>query len=92
MTTRQAEEKTKTISRGRKLLKSAAVYATSAVSLLGAVNLFSSYYGFSFKLFDAILAVLLCGLPAFLAFSWFHARPGRQKFRIIEIARISSRN
>jgi len=85
MTMRPADIKTKKISRGRKLLKTAAVYATSSLSLLGAVNLFSLHYGFSFKLFDSILAVLLCGLPAVLAFTWFHVLPGRQKFRAGEI-------
>lgn len=78
--------KKKTPSRGRTLRHAAAVYFTSSMSILGATNLFSAHYGFSFKLFDSLLAVLLCGLPATLIFTWFHVLPGRQKFLKKEIA------
>ncbi len=78
--------KKKKPSRGRTLRHAAAVYFTSSMSLLGATNLFSAHYGFSFKLFDSLLAVLLCGLPATLIFTWFHVLPGRQKFLKMEIA------
>ncbi|MHB8094831.1 MAG: tetratricopeptide repeat protein [Candidatus Aminicenantales bacterium] len=76
----------KETTRGRSLLRVAAVYASTSLTFLGAVNLFSAHYGFSFKLFDSLLAVLLCGLPAALLFTWIHALPGRQKFRWRELA------
>jgi TolB-like protein/Flp pilus assembly protein TadD len=72
--------------RGRSLLRVAAVYASTSLTFLGAMNLFSAHYGFSFKLFDSLLAILLCGLPAALLFTWSHAFPGRQKFRWKELA------
>jgi len=73
-------------SRGRALRHAAAVYLTSSMSLLGATNLLSAHYGFSHKLFDSLLAILLCGLPASFLFTWFHVLPGKQKFLKKEIA------
>lgn len=72
--------------KGRGLIRTAAIYASTSLTFLGAVNLFGLHYGFSFKLFDSILAVLLCGFPAALLFSWRHVLPGRQKFLKKEIA------
>jgi len=72
--------------RAKSLRQAVAIYCSTGMTLLGATNLFSSHYGFSFKLFDSILAVLLCGLPAMLVFTWFHALPGRQRFLKKEIA------
>ena len=77
-------------SRGRGLLRTAAIYASTSLTVLGAINLFSLHYGFSFKLFDSLLAVLLCGLPAALLFTWRHVLPGRQRFLKTEIAAYAS--
>jgi TolB-like protein/Flp pilus assembly protein TadD len=82
----ETRKSAKKIFRGGKLLKTSAIYASTSLTLLGAVNLFSLHYGFSFKLFDSLLAVLLCAFPAVLVFIWFHVLPGRQKFRKKEIA------
>ncbi len=77
-----AEEK----SRSRRLLHAAAIYLSGSLTALGVIDLLSRHYGFSYKLFDSVLAVLVCGFPAVLIFVSRHASPGRQKFRTKELA------
>jgi len=70
----------KKVSKGRRLSHTAAIYVSSSLTLLGVTDLMSRHYGFSFKLFDSVLAVLICGFPAALVFSGRHSPPGKQKF------------
>ena len=70
----------------RRLLHTAAIYLSSSLTALGVTDLLSRHYGFSFKLFDSVLAVLACGFPAVLIFVARHAKPGRQKFAKKELA------
>lgn len=53
--------------RARKLPRALAVYGTSGFTILGATNLFSAKYGLSPRIFDTLVAILLCGLPVVVA-------------------------
>ena len=72
--------------RARGVLKGLAIYLTSSLSLLGAANLFSNKYDLSSKIFDGLLAVLLCGLPAWLLQRWVLGAPVRRPHRKAEVA------
>jgi TolB-like protein/Tfp pilus assembly protein PilF len=65
--------------RSRKVFHVAAIYISSSLTLLGVIDLFSRHYGISIKLFDSVLAVLVCGLPAALALAWKHGSAGPQR-------------
>ncbi|TRZ85957.1 tetratricopeptide repeat protein [bacterium] len=72
--------------RARGVFKGLAVYLTSSLALLGAANLFSNKYDLSSKIFDGLLAVLLCGLPAWLLQRWVLGAPVRRPHRKAEVA------
>jgi TolB-like protein/Flp pilus assembly protein TadD len=69
----------------RKVRQRFAIYFSAALTTLGVTNLFSSVYHLPAIVFDAILAVLLCGFPPALVSAWFHGSEGSQRFRASEV-------
>ncbi len=71
--------------RSRKLIHVVAIYASSSLTVLGALNLFLRQYNFSSRIFDVLLVFLVCGLPAALVFRWHHATQEKRRFQPKEV-------
>ncbi len=71
--------------KNRQIRKMLVIYVGSGLTLLGAINLFSSVYHISYVLFDCVLVVLLYGLPSALVYKWYHGVEGKQKMQKKEI-------
>ena len=69
----------------RKLTRTATIYLSASLTTLGVVNLFSSQYHLPRVIFDIVLALLACGLPAAFFVTWFHGRPGKQRVTKAEL-------
>ena len=74
-----------TEAKSRKLTRTFTIYTSTALTVLGAVSLFSSHYDLPGKLFDVVLIILVCGLPSALLIAWFHGKPEKQKIQKREI-------
>jgi TolB-like protein/Tfp pilus assembly protein PilF len=69
----------------RKIRKWAAIYTSTALTILGVFHLFSLRYDLPPYIFDTVLIILVFGLFSMFTAAWFHGRTGRQKTPIIEI-------
>lgn len=56
-------------------------YPTGAFVILQAVDFFISRYGWSSKLLNVSLVVLICGFPIVLLWTWYHGEAGKQEIR-----------
>lgn len=62
-------------------------YPAGAFAVLQAVDFFIARYGWSPKLLNTTLALLLCGFPIALMWNWYHGEPGKQE--MIRLEKIS---
>ncbi|MFZ1288555.1 MAG: tetratricopeptide repeat protein [Melioribacteraceae bacterium] len=69
----------------RKIRKWLAIYLSSAITIIGVVNVFSGRYNWPSFIFDTLVFSLLFGLLSTIFLSWFHGKEQPQKFKIIEI-------
>ncbi len=69
----------------RGVRKTLTIYASSALSAVGIVKLFSEAYGLSPVIFPMVLTFLTCGLASAFVFAWFHGKEGSQKFQMKEL-------
>jgi TolB-like protein/Flp pilus assembly protein TadD len=76
--------------KSRKVRKWIAIYFSSALTLLGVVNLFSSRYDLSSLIFDSLVILIVFGFPVVAVLAWHHGKEGIQKFRKREIIFYSS--
>jgi eukaryotic-like serine/threonine-protein kinase len=71
--------------KSRKIRKWIAIHLSTSLTLIGAVNLLGSRYGFPPFVFDSILILALCALPITLVFAWHHTTEQENKYRTGEI-------
>lgn len=69
----------------RKLRKTLIIYFTSSITVLGSVNLFSGVYHLPVIVFDCVLTVIICSIPAIIVYAWHHNLEGKQKIQKKEI-------
>ena len=69
----------------RKVRKWIAIYFSSAITLLGVINLFSSRYELPSIIFDILVIYIVFGFPLVIALAWNHGKAGIRKFRKNEI-------
>ncbi len=67
--------------RERKLTRTLTLYTSISLTALGVVNLFLTHYNLPPRIFDILLVVLVCGLPAALLAAWNHAGGGTRPLR-----------
>lgn len=68
----------------RKLRKWLAIYFSSAVTIIGLVNLFSSRYNLPLYIFDVLIILILFGFISIIFISWFHGKDGTHKIEKVE--------
>jgi TolB-like protein len=71
--------------KSRKVRKWIAIYFSSALTLLGVVNLFSSRYHLPSLIFDSLVIIIVFGFLVVAILAWNHGKQGIQKFRKKEI-------
>ena len=71
--------------KSRKVRKWIAIYFSSALTLLGVVNLFSFRYKLPSLIFDCLVIIIVFGFPVVAVLAWHHGREGIQKFRKREL-------
>jgi protein kinase/serine/threonine-protein kinase len=73
------------VARERKLLRTAAIYFSTAMTSLGLIDLVARHYGLTTKIFDTILVFFLCGFPAVLFAVWRRSGNAPRRPRKAEI-------
>ncbi len=68
----------------RKIKKWLAIYISSAITIIGLVNLFSSRYNFPQYIFDILVIIVLFGFISVFFISWFHGKEGSQEIKKVE--------
>lgn len=69
----------------RKILRWLGIYSSLALTVTGAVNLFSIRYNFPPLIFDSLVILILSGFPSIIIMAWFHGKEGTQKIKRKEI-------
>lgn len=72
--------------KARKLRKWIVIHISTSLTILGAINLFSSRYSFPSYVFNTTLVILIFGLFAVMVAAWFHAKENTQKFKLLELS------
>ncbi len=67
--------------KARKIRRTAAIYTSTAITILGVENLFAGVYHLPRQIFDALLVLLLCGFPGACIAAWYHEAEGKQRIR-----------
>ncbi|MFZ1292018.1 MAG: hypothetical protein WAR79_18115 [Melioribacteraceae bacterium] len=68
----------------RKIRKWLAIYISSAITIIGLVNLFSSRYNLPQYIFDILVIIVLFGFISVFFISWFHGKKEQVKIKPIE--------
>ena len=63
----------------RKIPQTLVFYFGGGWVLIEALNFFIEKYGWTAKIFDLLIILLIFGLPATLLYSWFHGKSGTSK-------------
>jgi TolB-like protein/Tfp pilus assembly protein PilF len=69
----------------RKVYKTLLIYFSTAITILGVVNLFSGVYHLPLVIFDCVLTVIICGIPSAIIYAWNHNAETKQKVQKKEI-------
>ena len=69
----------------RKVRKWLAIFASTSLTILGAIHLFSIRFKFSTDVFNIALVLIICGLFGIIIIAWFHGKEARQSIGRTEI-------
>jgi TolB-like protein/Tfp pilus assembly protein PilF len=67
--------------KARNVRRTMTIYASSALTSVGVVKLFSEAYDLPAVLFPIVVTLLTCGLVSAFIFGWYHGKEGAQRVR-----------